>query len=169
MRLTDTAIKALRPAEKPQKATDGGGLYLLVQPAGGKWWRFDYRFDGSHQRHVTERAVVWSSRPSMRVPTTQGGLLASESVFRPFRVPQAPLITTIKVDVTGEILAELRDLQVTPVILDHCDRTHIPRVVVIVQAHLHRGVARHGERHDSISLGPVGNTLVDECEDANST
>ena len=49
MRLTDTAIKALRPAEKPQKATDGGGLYLLVQPAGGKWWRFDYRVDGKRK------------------------------------------------------------------------------------------------------------------------
>ena len=49
MPLTDTAIKALRPTDKPQKVTDGGGLYLLVQPSGGKWWRFDYRFDGKRK------------------------------------------------------------------------------------------------------------------------
>jgi hypothetical protein len=23
--------------------TDGGDLYLLVTPKGGKWWRLDYR------------------------------------------------------------------------------------------------------------------------------
>ena len=49
MPLTDTAIKALRPTDKPQKVTDGAGLYLLVQPSGGKLWRFDYRFDGKRK------------------------------------------------------------------------------------------------------------------------
>jgi Arm DNA-binding domain len=26
-----------------QKLFDGGGMYLLVQPNGGKWWRLKYR------------------------------------------------------------------------------------------------------------------------------
>jgi integrase len=46
MALTDTKIRALKPAAKSYKATDGRGLYLLVSPQGGKLWRFDYRFDG---------------------------------------------------------------------------------------------------------------------------
>ena len=29
---------------------DGGGLYLEVAPAGGKWWRLKYRFDGKEKR-----------------------------------------------------------------------------------------------------------------------
>jgi hypothetical protein len=32
--------------EKPYKISDGGGLYLEVDPAGGKYWRFKYRFAG---------------------------------------------------------------------------------------------------------------------------
>jgi hypothetical protein len=35
MPLTDTAIRAIKPAAKPVKHSDSGGLYLLQQPAGG--------------------------------------------------------------------------------------------------------------------------------------
>jgi integrase len=44
MPLTDTAIRAAKPTEKPQKLTDGDGLYLFISPTGGKLWRLDYRF-----------------------------------------------------------------------------------------------------------------------------
>ncbi len=43
MPLSDTAIRNSKAIEKPIKLTDGGGLYLLVNPNGSKWWRFDYR------------------------------------------------------------------------------------------------------------------------------
>lgn len=43
--LTDTAIKAAKPSDKPYKLSDEKGLYLLVQTQGGKLWRFDYRFE----------------------------------------------------------------------------------------------------------------------------
>ena len=43
MALTDVAIRKAKPGAKPAKMTDGGGLYLLVRPDGGKWWRLDYR------------------------------------------------------------------------------------------------------------------------------
>jgi len=43
MALTATTIKTCKPKDKAYKLTDGGGLYLLVSPSGGKWWRFDYR------------------------------------------------------------------------------------------------------------------------------
>lgn len=49
MPLTDTAIRNAKAAEKPVKLTDGDGLYLLLQPSGAKWWRFDYRFDGKRK------------------------------------------------------------------------------------------------------------------------
>ncbi|MGH8478349.1 MAG: Arm DNA-binding domain-containing protein [Gammaproteobacteria bacterium] len=44
--LTDTAIRNAKPSAKPRKFFDGGGLCLLVAPAGGKWWRVNYRFGG---------------------------------------------------------------------------------------------------------------------------
>jgi integrase len=44
--LSDRAIKAAKPRDKPYKLADGRGLHLLVTPHGGRWWRFKYRFDG---------------------------------------------------------------------------------------------------------------------------
>lgn len=49
MPLTDTACKAAKPSDKPRKLSDGGGLFLLVQPTGGKLWRQAYRFDGKQK------------------------------------------------------------------------------------------------------------------------
>ena len=49
MPLTDTAIKKARPAAKQHKLFDERGLFLLISPAGGKWRRFKYRFDGKEK------------------------------------------------------------------------------------------------------------------------
>ena len=49
MRLTAVAVRNAAPRAKPQKMTDGRGLYLLVTLAGGKLWRYDYRFDGKRK------------------------------------------------------------------------------------------------------------------------
>ncbi len=49
MPLTDIAIRNAKPKEKPYKLSDSGGLFLLVQPAGGKWWRYKYRFFGKEK------------------------------------------------------------------------------------------------------------------------
>ena len=49
-KLSDRAIKALRPRDKPYKAADGEGLYIEVTPAGGKLWRLKYRFAGKEKR-----------------------------------------------------------------------------------------------------------------------
>jgi len=44
--LTVTEIRAVKPQDKPRKLSDGGGLYLLINPNGSLWWRLKYRFDG---------------------------------------------------------------------------------------------------------------------------
>jgi integrase len=49
MPLTNTAIRNTKPAEKPLKLFDGGGLFLYVAPTGGKWWRLKYRFGGKEK------------------------------------------------------------------------------------------------------------------------
>jgi Integrase len=48
--LTDTAIRKAKPADKPQRLFDGGGLYLEISPAGGKLWRWKYRIGGKEKR-----------------------------------------------------------------------------------------------------------------------
>jgi integrase len=50
MPLTDYEVRNLRPREKAYRLTDGLGMYLEVSPAGGKYWRFKYRFAGKEKR-----------------------------------------------------------------------------------------------------------------------
>lgn len=50
MPLTDAAIRAAKPSEKPRKLFDGEGLYLEIAPSGGKWWRLKYRWAGREKR-----------------------------------------------------------------------------------------------------------------------
>ena len=47
--LTLPAIKNAKPSERAYKMADGHGLTLLVQPDGGKFWRFRYRHAGKEQ------------------------------------------------------------------------------------------------------------------------
>ena len=50
MPLSDVAIRKAKPADKPQRLFDGGGLYLEVTPAGGKLWRWKYRYASKEKR-----------------------------------------------------------------------------------------------------------------------
>jgi hypothetical protein len=49
MSLTNTNILKVKPGEKPLRLFDERGLYLEVSPAGGKWWRWKYRFGGKEK------------------------------------------------------------------------------------------------------------------------
>ena len=48
-KLTDAAIRKAPATDKPRKMFDGGGLFLLVNPNGSKWWRFRYRYGGKEK------------------------------------------------------------------------------------------------------------------------
>jgi integrase len=49
MALTDLVVKKSKATDSPIKLTDGGGLFLLVQPNGSKYWRLSYRFAGKQK------------------------------------------------------------------------------------------------------------------------
>ena len=49
MPLTDTQIRALKPTRSASKHSDGGGLHLLIPPAGSKLWRLAYRHGGKQK------------------------------------------------------------------------------------------------------------------------
>lgn len=50
MALSDVAIRNAKPRAKPYKMGDSLGLFLLVQPSGGKLWRQKYRMDGREKK-----------------------------------------------------------------------------------------------------------------------
>lgn len=49
--LTDIQCRNAKPKAdgSPAKFADGGGLFLAVTPAGGKYWRMNYRFEGKQK------------------------------------------------------------------------------------------------------------------------
>src|SRR5512136_1929716 len=49
MPLTDAKARNAKPKSKQFKIFDTDGLFLLVSPAGGKWWRFKYRLGGKEK------------------------------------------------------------------------------------------------------------------------
>jgi integrase len=49
MPLSHTAIQTAKTKAKRYKLYDEKGLFLIVTPGGGKWWRFKYRIDGKEK------------------------------------------------------------------------------------------------------------------------
>lgn len=50
MPLSAAAINAAKPRPKPYKLFDEKGLFLSIEPAGGRLWRLKYRFDGKEKK-----------------------------------------------------------------------------------------------------------------------
>jgi integrase len=44
--LTDLDIRKCKPTDKVQRLSDEKALYLLINPDGSRYWRWDYLFDG---------------------------------------------------------------------------------------------------------------------------
>ena len=47
-KLVAIAIKQAKSYDKPYSLVDGGGLYILIKPQ-GKYWRYNYRFEGKQK------------------------------------------------------------------------------------------------------------------------
>lgn len=59
MPLTDSAIRALVPTDKPRKVFDGHGLYVYLLPKGTRLWRMKCRFAGK------ERTLTFGAYPEV--------------------------------------------------------------------------------------------------------
>lgn len=49
MALSEFTVRKAKPRDRAYKLTDGGGLYLHVQPGGSKLWRMKYRHHGKEK------------------------------------------------------------------------------------------------------------------------
>ncbi|VTP64293.1 Putative prophage CPS-53 integrase [Leclercia adecarboxylata] len=49
MKLNARHVDTAKPKDKPYKLADGGGLYLLVNPNGARYWRLKYRVSGKEK------------------------------------------------------------------------------------------------------------------------
>ena len=79
MALTDTAIRNAKAGERPHKLFDGRGLYLLIMPGGGRWWRLKYRFT-SKEKLISLGTYPEISLRQARQRRDQARKLLAESV-----------------------------------------------------------------------------------------
>jgi integrase len=82
-KLTDIFIKNLKPGPKPVKHADGGGLYLVVTPSGGKLWRYKYDFEDR------ERLLSLGQYPGITLADARERLLAAKRELAAGRNPAA--------------------------------------------------------------------------------
>jgi integrase len=51
MTLNAREVETAKPRDKAYKLADGGGLYLVVNTNGSRYWRMRYRFAGKEKKH----------------------------------------------------------------------------------------------------------------------
>ena len=73
MKLNDRKIKALKPAEKPKRYSDGLGLFIEVKPTGSKLWRMAYRYEGK------QKLLSFGKYPIITIARDQGTKLTFKS------------------------------------------------------------------------------------------
>lgn len=75
-KLPAAAVRNAKPKDKPYKLSDGGGLYLLVSPQGGKYWRLKYRL------HGVERTLALGVFPAVSMAEARREVEAAKELIR---------------------------------------------------------------------------------------
>jgi integrase len=104
MPLTDIQVKNARPAAKPYKLADGKGLFMLIQPSGGKWWRFKYRIAGK------EKQLSFGVYPDVSISEARNRLMDARKALQEGKDPsflrqEEKRRVAVKYENTFEIIA----------------------------------------------------------------
>jgi integrase len=75
MALTDARCRNAKPGAKPQKLSDGGGLFLLVLPSGSRLWRQAYRYAGK------QMTLALGSYPIVSLANARNGRDAAKELL----------------------------------------------------------------------------------------
>ena len=59
MLLNARQVETAKPRDKAYKLADGGGLYLMVNTNGSKYWRMKYRFAGRRKSSHLEPTLTF--------------------------------------------------------------------------------------------------------------
>src|SRR5215207_8921132 len=74
--LSDAKLRSTKPAAKPSKLFDGGGLFLLVHPNGSRYWRLKYRRCGK------EKLFAIGVYPEVSLSEARAKALEAKSLIR---------------------------------------------------------------------------------------
>ena len=77
MALCAVQVRQLKGAERLYKISDAGGLHLLVQPNGQRYWRFAYRYGGK------QRTLYFGVYPAVSLADARAKRDHARSCWRP--------------------------------------------------------------------------------------
>lgn len=83
MPLSDAACRNAKGKDKPQKLSDGEGLFLLVQPNGSRLWRMAYRFAGK------QKTLAFGVYPSVSLESAREKRTAARKLLASGKDPAA--------------------------------------------------------------------------------
>ncbi len=75
-KLTNSKIQSAEGKKNPYKLFDGGGLYLLVNPNGSRYWRLKYRYKGK------EKLLALGVYPKVQLEHARGALSKARSLLK---------------------------------------------------------------------------------------
>ena len=112
MPLSNTAILNAKSTEKAYALTDERGLSIQIQPTGGKWWRFRYRFDGKAKMlslGIFPDVSLKDAREKMELHRQNKPEIADEKKKQPMAGEYKPLNRAN--ERLGDIDAEMREVR----------------------------------------------------------
>lgn len=133
--LTDPALRNAKAKDKPYKLSDGGGLFLLINENGAKYWRMDYRFNGKRLRLAFGKYPDVSLAVARSKRADANELLASgidpSETKRTERIEQTQNKETIQREASGlplsgsfeEVALEWFETKIKPLSASHSNRT----------------------------------------------
>jgi integrase len=93
--LTDREIRAYKPATRPYKRLDGGGLYLAILPTGTRSWRLRYGLSGKR------KVLVLGRYPEMSLADARERRNEAKALLREGRDPAAGRLAAHGADFEG--------------------------------------------------------------------
>ncbi|WP_417323540.1 Arm DNA-binding domain-containing protein [Enterobacter asburiae] len=82
MTLNARQVETAKPRDKAYKLADGGGLYLMVNTNGSKYWRMKYRFAGK------EKKLSFGTYPDISLSEARTNEMRQERYWRMIRIPE---------------------------------------------------------------------------------
>ena len=127
MALTDTALKALKPKDKPYTVADDRGLYVEVFPTGGIVWRFRYRLNGKREKLTLGKypALTLKNARIKRDEAAQAAAMGTSPAQQKQRAKVAAAEATTVAEFGKRFMAEVierdrRDVTIPRRYLDKC-------------------------------------------------
>jgi integrase len=115
--LSEVRIRSTQPREKPYKVFDGGGMYLLVNPDGSRWWRLKYRF-GGRERAISLGVYPTISLKRARERRTEAKSRLADGIDPSQERREEKLSRAVTFELVATEWLELHEKKLAPVTLD---------------------------------------------------